>query len=71
MSDLLAVTGWIGERPVTGADIAHLLLYPATDLDPTSPTKVGGHEAFQRLELPNLGTVSLQVVEPTAIDHPR
>ena len=40
MSDLLAATGWIGEHPVTGADVAHLLLYPATDLDPDSPSKL-------------------------------
>lgn len=24
----LALTGWIGEHPATGADVAHLLLYP-------------------------------------------
>ena len=26
MSDLLAATGWIGEHPMTGADVAHLLV---------------------------------------------
>lgn len=40
MSDLLAATGWIGEHPATGADMAHLLLYPATDLDQGSSAKV-------------------------------
>lgn len=41
MSDLLALTGWIGEHPRTGADVAHLLLYAATDLDPASSAKMG------------------------------
>lgn len=40
MADLLAATGWIGEHPDTGADVAHLLLYPATDLDPGAPAKI-------------------------------
>lgn len=40
MSDLLAATGWIGEHPRTGADVAHLLIYPATDLDPQSAAKL-------------------------------
>ncbi len=33
MSDLLAATGWIGEHPMTGADVAHLLVHRATMLD--------------------------------------
>ena len=40
MSDLLAGTGWIGEHPVDGSDVAHLLLYPATAFDPDTAVKV-------------------------------
>lgn len=40
MSDLLAATGWVGEHPRTGADVAHLLLYPATDLDTDTGGKI-------------------------------
>lgn len=46
MSDLLAATGWIGEHPATGADVAHLLLYPATDLDPDTAVKVAAIAAL-------------------------
>jgi hypothetical protein len=27
----IALTGWIGEHPATGADVAHLLLFPYAD----------------------------------------
>ena len=40
MSDLLAFTGWVGEHPRDGSDVAHLLLYPATSFDPDSAAKV-------------------------------
>lgn len=40
MSDLLAATGWIGEHPQTGADVAHLLLYPATGIEQDTPAKI-------------------------------
>lgn len=40
MSDLLAATGWIGEHPADGTDVAHLLLYPATDFDTLSGPKI-------------------------------
>lgn len=36
MSDLLGMTGWVGQHPVTGDDVAHLLLYPATGLGETT-----------------------------------
>lgn len=31
MSDLLAATGWIGEHPMTGADVAHQASSAAVD----------------------------------------
>lgn len=40
MSDLLAATGWIGEHPQTGADVAHLLLYPATGIEQDTAAKI-------------------------------
>lgn len=40
MSDLLALTGWIGEHPRTGADVAHLLAFPATGFDVHSHDKM-------------------------------
>lgn len=40
MSDLLALAGWIGEHPVDGSDVANLLVFPATDLDPQSAPKI-------------------------------
>ena len=40
MSDLLAFTGWIGEHPATGSDVAHLFGYPATAEDPDTATKL-------------------------------
>lgn len=40
MSDLLAATGWIGEHPADGTDVAHLLLYPATDFDALTGAKI-------------------------------
>ena len=46
VSDLLAATGWIGEHPSTGEDVAHLLLHPATDLDPGSPAKIAALAAM-------------------------
>lgn len=68
MSDLLAATGWIGEHPVTGADVAHLLLYPATDTDPDSPAKiaaiaalVGAMDAYQQGQPPALSDVEIDL----------
>ena len=40
MSDLLAITGWIGEHPSTGGDVAHLLVYAATDYDTETPEMI-------------------------------
>lgn len=49
MSDLLAATGWVGEHPRTGADVAHLLLYPATDLDTDTGGKIASLAALWAL----------------------
>lgn len=53
MSDLLACTGWVGEHPRNGSDVAHILAYPATDFDPDLAPKIRAlaavwelHEAF-------------------------
>lgn len=61
MSDILALAVWIGEHPRTGADVAHVLLYPATDLDPEGPAKVtalallvGAVDANRATEMPTL-----------------
>ena len=39
LSDMLSITGWIGEHPRSHHDVSHLLLF-STDLDPDSPAKL-------------------------------
>jgi hypothetical protein len=51
----IAMTGWVGEHPVDGGDVAHLLLYP-TSSDYSTDVR-------QLSEFLGLGLASAQMVE--------
>lgn len=58
----LGVSAWTGEHPVDGSDVAHIMLYPATDTDATRMPQVASVLGLRRGQPEMVGDDMLQVV---------